>query len=66
MVTQYLEQRADLVAAFDRVPQWLVGADAIDVAPALPNAIQITGLDEIADDALGCSFGDTDPFGHIA
>jgi hypothetical protein len=63
---QHREDLADPVTALDRMAQWAVGTYPIGVAPALSRSLQVTGIDEVADDPLGCSLGDADLLGHIA
>ena len=63
---EHLEDLADVVSALDRVPQRPVAADPVGVAAAFAQPVQVTGLDEIAHDALRCPLGDTHPLGDIA
>ena len=54
------------MAVLDGVAHRPVGADSVAVATALPQAVQIAGVHQIADDALGGAFGDSHPFGDVA
>ena len=60
------ENFPDVVAAFHRVTQRLVGADTIEVAATFALPIEIAGVDEVADDALRGAFGDADALGDIS
>ena len=43
-----------------------VGVDVVAVASAGALAFDVAGFDEVGDDALGGSFGDSDLFGDVA
>ena len=60
MGMEHGENFPDVVAAFHRVTQRLVGADTIEVAATFALPIEIAGVDEVADDALRGAFGDAD------
>ncbi len=66
MGMEHGENLPDVVAALHRVTQRLIWADAIEVAATFALPIQITGIDEIADDPLGGAFGDADAIGDIS
>jgi hypothetical protein len=66
VLVQHVENLADLVSTLDRVPQWAVALDAVGVAAAFSKPVEVSGRDEVAHDALGSAFGDSDPVGDIA
>ncbi len=55
-----------MMTTFHRMPQRPVVPYAVVVAPTFPELVQIVGLQEVADDALGRSFGDALPLGLVA
>ena len=63
---EHLEDRAHVVTTLDRVAQRTVGLDAIGVASAFTQPVQIAGIYQVADDPLRRSFGYTDPLGDVA
>ena len=42
-----------------------VGVDAVAVSTADPFALDVAGLDQVGDDALGGTFGDSDALGDV-
>lgn len=42
-----------------------VAVDRVVTAAAVSFAFDVAGLDEVGDDALGCSFGDSDGVGDV-
>ena len=65
MGMQDTEDLTDVMTALDRVPQRLICADAIEVAPAFALPVEIAGIDEVAHDPLRGTFGDAHPFSDI-
>ena len=57
---QELQELADLVAVLGGVAHGDVGVDAIAVSTADAFALDVAGVDQVGDDALGGAFGDTD------
>ena len=53
------------MAVLGGVPHGDVGVDAVVVSTADPFALDVAGLDEVGDDALGGSFGDSDTLGDV-
>lgn len=60
-----LEEVAELAVLGLEVPQRHVRVDAVVVAPPDPLPGQISGLDEIPDDALDGALGDPQPLGDV-
>ena len=42
-----------------------VGVDAVAVSAADPFALDVAGFDQVGDDSLGGSLGDSHPFGDV-
>lgn len=40
--------------------------DGVAVAASLAGCLDVAGLDEVGEDALGCAFGDADVLGDVA
>jgi hypothetical protein len=56
---QEVQELTDLVAVLGRVPHCDVRVDAVTVATADPLALDVPGVDQVGDDALSGSLGDT-------
>jgi hypothetical protein len=59
------QEFADLVALLSGVAHGGVGVDAVAVAAADSFALDVAGLDQVGDDALCRSLGDSDPVGDV-
>ena len=56
---------ADLVAVLGGVTHGYVGSDAVAVSTADPFALNVAGFDQVGDDALGGSLGDSNALGDV-
>ena len=56
---------ADLVAVLGGVTHGYVGSDAVAVSTADPFALDVAGFDQVGDDALGGSLGDSNALGDV-
>ena len=56
---------ADLVAVLGGVTHGYVGSDAVVVSTADAFALDVAGFDQVGDDALGGSLGDSNGLGDI-
>jgi len=56
---------ADLVAVLGGVTHGYVGSDAVVVSAADPFAFDVAGFDQVGDDALGGSLGDSNGLGDV-
>jgi len=56
---------ADLVAVLGGVPHGYVGSDAVVVPTADAFALDVAGFDQVGDDALGGSLGDSNALGDV-
>jgi hypothetical protein len=56
---------ADLVAVLGGVTHGNVGSDAVMVSAADPFALDVARFDQVGDDALGGSLGDSDALGDV-
>ena len=56
---------ADLVAVLGGVTHGYVGSDAVVVSAADPFAFDVTRFDQVGDDALGGSLGDSNALGDV-
>ena len=61
-----VEEGADFDVLLRGVAHVLVLVDAVAVAAAVALAFDVSGLDEVGEDALGGSFGDPDLLGDVA
>src|SRR4051794_28146370 len=62
---QESQEFADLVAALGGVTHGDVGVDAVVVSTTGPFALHVAGFDQVGDDALGGSLGDSDALADI-
>ena len=61
-----LEEGADFEAALESVAHFDGGVDRVVVSAADAGALDVAGLDEVGDDALGGAFGDADLVGDVS
>jgi hypothetical protein len=59
------QEFADLVALLSGVAHGGVGVDAVTVSAAYSFALDVAGFDQVGDDALSRSLGDSDPVGDV-
>jgi hypothetical protein len=60
-----LQEFADLVAVLGGVTHGDVSSDAVAVSTADPFALDVARFDQVGDDALGGSFGDSNALGDV-
>lgn len=65
-VVYELEEGSDFDVFLGWVAHVAVFVDAVAVAAAVAVALDVSGLDEVGEDALCGSFGDSDLFGDVA
>src|SRR4029077_18388951 len=61
-----VEEAGDLDSFLGGVAHLGVGGDAVVVASSLAFAVDVAGFDEVAEDALGGAFSDSDVVGDVA
>jgi hypothetical protein len=60
-----VEEAVDFDSLLGGVAHVRVGVDSVVVSSSLSLAVDVAGFDEVGEDALGGSFGDSDSFGDV-
>lgn len=66
LVLEYAEDLAYVVAALERMAQGKIRVELVAVAASLAGALQISGVDEVGDDALRGALGDPHALSDVA
>ena len=60
------QQDADFVADLGGVAHGVLAVDGVVIASSDAGCLDVSGFDQVGEDALGCAFGDADAFGDVA